>query len=112
LHLKALPAIQPSFSSPPERVDAIASQIARQRAAARRLAVRAPRAATLPRREQRDERAPPYSRSVGSMLLADDQNMIEPPTPKRSDQTLRLVRDRKPPRLDFPANSRPAPVQP
>src|SRR5205823_1458182 len=33
-------------------------------------------------------------------------------TPKRSDQALRLVRDRKPPRLDFPANSRPAPVQP
>jgi hypothetical protein len=33
-------------------------------------------------------------------------------TPKRSNQVLRLVRDRKPPRLDFPANSRPAPVQP
>ena len=45
-------------------------------------------------------------------LLADDQNMIEAPTPKCSDQALRLVRDRKPPRLDFPANSRPAPVQP
>jgi hypothetical protein len=44
--------------------------------------------------------------------LADDQNMIEALTPKRSDQALRLVRDRKPPRLDFPANSRPAPVQP
>jgi hypothetical protein len=44
--------------------------------------------------------------------LADDQNMIEALTPKRSDQALRLVRDRKPPRLDFSANSRPAPVQP
>jgi hypothetical protein len=39
---------------------------------------------------------------------------IRPPAtpPKRSDQALRLVRNRKPPRLDFPANSRPAPVQP
>jgi hypothetical protein len=44
--------------------------------------------------------------------LADGQNMIEALTPKRSDQALRLVRDRKPPRLDFPASSRPAPVQP
>jgi hypothetical protein len=35
-----------------------------------------------------------------------------PSTPKRSDQAWRLVRDRKPARLDFPANSRPAPVQP
>jgi len=46
------------------------------------------------------------------MLLADDQNMIEALTPKRSDQALRRVRDRKPPRLGFPANSQPAPVQP
>jgi hypothetical protein len=33
-------------------------------------------------------------------------------TPKRTDQALILVDDRKPPRLNFPANSRPAPVQP